>query len=79
MVALLWMWSRPDLNQTLLPLLLSLLLSLCYCPLLLYLLSISLAPENWVLLATRLLVGVVTGALTLLLFQAMSSGKSKVQ
>jgi hypothetical protein len=78
-VALLWMWSRPDFNQTLLPLLLSLLLSLCYSPLFLYLLSFSISPTPSLLLFTRLGVGLVTGFLSLLLFHAMSNGKSKVQ
>jgi hypothetical protein len=77
-VALLWLWSRPDLNQTLLPLLLGLLLSLWYTPLLLYLLTTSLDPALWVLRATRLGVGLVGGVITLLLFGAMSNGKSKL-
>ena len=78
-VALLWMWSRPDFNQTLLPLLLSLLLSLCYSPLFLYLLSFSFSPTPSLLLLTRLGVGLVTGFLSLLLFHGMSNGKTKVQ
>lgn len=74
-VALLWLWSRADLNQALLPLLLCLLLSLCYSPLLLYLLSTYLSPDMWLLLAVRLSVGLVTGSITLLLFGAMNNGK----
>ena len=74
-VTLLWLWSRADLNQALLPLLLCLLLSLCYSPLLLYLFSTYLSPDMWLLLAIRSGVGLVTGGITLLLFGAMNNGK----
>lgn len=78
-VTLLWLWSRADLNQALLPLLLCLLLSLCYTPLLLYLLTTYLGPDVWVLLCVRLCVGLVTGSVTLLLFGTMNNGKSKTE
>ena len=76
-VALLWLWSRGDLNQALLPLLTSLLLSLCYSPLLLYLITTYLHAGVWAVLVVRLCVGLAAGSMTLLLFGAMNKLKTQ--
>ena len=72
MCALLWLWSRHDLSQSLLPVVAAMLLFLCYRPVILYILRVLLVLNPWLVLAVNMLMALVAGIVALQMYIGMT-------
>ena len=71
--ALLWLWSRNDLNRTVLPFIVAMLAVILYRPLLFYFIQLYFGVSLWGVLMVKFVSGCVLGLLTLQMYVRMAT------